>query len=98
MFNLNKEYQYIVLDLNINEPNIADEEPPKPVFEKKALSWEDDMQLYSKFLDRKVGETSKPGNIPQRPGLLALLILSSWLISDSLSHNTFVKVRLRLNE
>lgn len=30
-----------------------DEEPPKPVFEKKALSWEDDMQLYSKFLDRK---------------------------------------------
>lgn len=76
MFNLNKEYQYILLDLN-NEPNIADEEPPKPVFEKKALSWEDDMQLYSKFLDRKVGETSKPGNIPQRPGLLALLILSS---------------------
>lgn len=64
MFNLNKEYQYILLDLN-NEPNIADEEPPKPVFEKKALSWEDDMQLYSKFLDRKVGETSKPGNIPQ---------------------------------
>ena len=32
----------------------ADEEPPKPVFEKKALNWEDDMQLYSKFLDRKV--------------------------------------------
>lgn len=77
MYNLNKEYQYIVLDLKKTDPNIADEEPPKPVFEKKALSWEDDMQLYSKFLDRKVGETSKPGNIPQRPGLLALLILSS---------------------
>ncbi|GCB83719.1 hypothetical protein scyTo_0024178, partial [Scyliorhinus torazame] len=25
---------------------------PKPVFEKKALIWEDDMQLYFKFIDR----------------------------------------------
>ncbi|CAG2242815.1 Ciliogenesis-associated TTC17-interacting protein [Mytilus edulis] len=30
-----------------------DEEPPKPVFEKKPLNWEEDMQLYSRFLDRK---------------------------------------------
>ncbi|XP_076471459.1 ciliogenesis-associated TTC17-interacting protein-like [Babylonia areolata] len=30
-----------------------DEEPPKPVFEKKELNWEEDMQMYSKFLDRK---------------------------------------------
>lgn len=32
----------------------VDEEPPKPVFEKKPLNWEEDMQLYSRFLDRKV--------------------------------------------
>lgn len=25
-----------------------------PVFEKKPLIWEEDMELYSKFLDRKV--------------------------------------------
>ncbi|XP_038646083.1 ciliogenesis-associated TTC17-interacting protein [Scyliorhinus canicula] len=29
-----------------------DEVDPKPVFEKKALIWEDDMQLYFKFIDR----------------------------------------------
>ncbi|XP_078085414.1 ciliogenesis-associated TTC17-interacting protein [Mustelus asterias] len=29
-----------------------DEEDPKPVFEKKPLIWEDDMQLYFKFIDR----------------------------------------------
>ena len=34
---------------------LLDEEPPKPVFEKKELNWEEDMQMYSKFLDRKVG-------------------------------------------
>ena len=32
-----------------------DEETPKPVFEKKDISWEEDMQLNSKFMDRKVG-------------------------------------------
>ncbi|XP_025094609.1 ciliogenesis-associated TTC17-interacting protein-like isoform X2 [Pomacea canaliculata] len=30
-----------------------DEETPKPVFEKKPLNWEEDVQMYSKFLDRK---------------------------------------------
>ncbi|XP_059163387.1 ciliogenesis-associated TTC17-interacting protein-like isoform X2 [Physella acuta] len=30
-----------------------DEETPKPVFEKKELNWEEDMQLHSRFLDRK---------------------------------------------
>ncbi|GCC21583.1 hypothetical protein chiPu_0020057 [Chiloscyllium punctatum] len=30
----------------------ADEEEPKPVFEKKPLIWEEDLQLYSKFIDR----------------------------------------------
>ena len=31
-----------------------EEEPEKPTFGKKDLNWEEDMQLYSKFLDRKV--------------------------------------------
>ncbi|XP_041056575.1 ciliogenesis-associated TTC17-interacting protein isoform X3 [Carcharodon carcharias] len=30
----------------------TDEEDPKPVFEKKPLNWEEDMQLYFKFIDR----------------------------------------------
>ncbi|XP_059823564.1 ciliogenesis-associated TTC17-interacting protein [Hypanus sabinus] len=30
----------------------TDVEDPKPVFEKKPLNWEEDMQLYFKFLDR----------------------------------------------
>ncbi|RUS87488.1 hypothetical protein EGW08_004742 [Elysia chlorotica] len=30
-----------------------DEETPKPVFEKKRLNWEEDMQMHSKFVDRK---------------------------------------------
>ncbi|XP_041933967.1 ciliogenesis-associated TTC17-interacting protein isoform X1 [Alosa sapidissima] len=30
-----------------------DEQDDKPVFEKRPLVWEEDMQLYSKFLDRK---------------------------------------------
>ena len=37
-----------------NNNLFTDEEPPKPVFEKKPLNWEEDMQMYSKFLDRKV--------------------------------------------
>ena len=27
---------------------------PRPVFEKKPLMWEEDMELFSKFIDRKV--------------------------------------------
>lgn len=36
-------------------PNLImrDEEPPKPTFDKRSLHWDEDMQLYSKFLDRK---------------------------------------------
>ena len=33
---------------------VSDEEEEKPKFEKRELTWEDDMQLYSKFMDRKV--------------------------------------------
>ena len=32
----------------------VDEETPKPVFEKKRLNWEEDMQMHSRFVDRKV--------------------------------------------
>ena len=31
-----------------------DEESPKPTFDKQPLNWEEDVQMYSKFLDRKV--------------------------------------------
>ncbi|KAM4023770.1 ciliogenesis-associated TTC17-interacting protein isoform 1-T3 [Anomaloglossus baeobatrachus] len=34
----------------LSEP---DEEDPKPVFDKKPLNWEEDVQLYSEFLERK---------------------------------------------
>lgn len=34
------------------------EKDQTPVFEKKPLIWEEDMELYSKFLDRKVPVTS----------------------------------------
>lgn len=34
----------------LSEP---EEEDPKPVFEKKPLNWEEDVQLYSEFLERK---------------------------------------------
>ncbi|KAJ8313623.1 hypothetical protein KUTeg_008767 [Tegillarca granosa] len=51
-----------------------DEEPPKPTFEKRPLNWEEDMQMYSKFLDRKnelKGDHSS--YIRQHPELKALL-------------------------
>lgn len=35
-------------------PPHPDEIEPQPVFKKKPLVWEEDMELYSKFLDRKV--------------------------------------------
>lgn len=35
---------------------LADEQDKRPVFEKRLLVWEEDMQLYSKFLDRKVNK------------------------------------------
>ena len=41
------------------EEEEEEEEPPppqeeKPAFEKKELNWEEDMMLFSKYLDRKV--------------------------------------------
>lgn len=36
---------------------ISAEKDQIPVFEKKTLIWEEDMELYSKFLDRKVSIT-----------------------------------------
>lgn len=33
---------------------LLEEGDKKPVFEKKPLIWEEDMELHSKFLDRKV--------------------------------------------
>ena len=45
----------------ISEPSIPEEEEvveekeeEKPAFEKKELNWEEDMMLFSKYLDRKV--------------------------------------------
>ncbi|XP_074659702.1 ciliogenesis-associated TTC17-interacting protein-like [Tubulanus polymorphus] len=38
---------------SVPPPVDEDEEPPKPTFDKQALNWEEDVQLYSKFLDRK---------------------------------------------
>lgn len=37
----------------VPEPLITEEEPPKPTFSKTPLDWEDDVQMFSKFLDRK---------------------------------------------
>ena len=34
----------------------VDDVPPKPVFGKIPLNWEEDPQLYSKFVDRKVSQ------------------------------------------
>lgn len=40
-----------------------DEIEPRPVFEKQPLVWEDDMELYSRFVDRKVREAAAgPGS------------------------------------
>lgn len=46
-----------------------DEIEPRPVFEKKPPVWEEDMELYSKFLDRKVrgGSTSLGFPFPHGP-------------------------------
>ena len=36
--------------------HFAEEEIERPTFEKKDLDWEDDMELYSKYLDKKVSD------------------------------------------
>lgn len=38
---------------NLPKPVEEEEETEKPTFGKKELNWEEDMQLYSRFLDRK---------------------------------------------
>ncbi|KAG6930219.1 ciliogenesis associated TTC17 interacting protein [Chelydra serpentina] len=53
----------------------VDEVEPRPVFEKKPLDWEDDVQLYSQFLDRKeelqAGHASYARRHPELRALLA---------------------------
>lgn len=43
-------------------PSHPDEIEPRPVFEKKPLMWEEDLELYSRFLDRKVKRRCSPGS------------------------------------
>uniref|UniRef100_A0A8C4YGN5 Ciliogenesis-associated TTC17-interacting protein n=1 Tax=Gopherus evgoodei TaxID=1825980 RepID=A0A8C4YGN5_9SAUR len=56
-------------------PLPPDEVAPRPVFEKKPLDWEEDVQLYSQFLDRKeelqAGHTSYARRHPELRALLA---------------------------
>uniref|UniRef100_A0A8C0GQ41 Ciliogenesis-associated TTC17-interacting protein n=1 Tax=Chelonoidis abingdonii TaxID=106734 RepID=A0A8C0GQ41_CHEAB len=56
-------------------PLSPDEVEPRPVFEKKPLDWEEDMQLYSQFLDRKeelqADHTSYARRHPELRALLA---------------------------
>ncbi|CAM5088130.1 unnamed protein product [Natator depressus] len=53
----------------------VDEAEPRPVFEKKSLDWEEDVQLYSQFLDRKeelqAGHASYARRNPELRALLA---------------------------
>ncbi|XP_012497914.1 PREDICTED: ciliogenesis-associated TTC17-interacting protein [Propithecus coquereli] len=56
-----------------------DEIEPRPVFEKKPLVWEEDMELYSKFLDRKeelrLGHTSYLRQHPEAQALISDFLL-----------------------
>uniref|UniRef100_A0A8C8VNE4 Ciliogenesis-associated TTC17-interacting protein n=1 Tax=Pelusios castaneus TaxID=367368 RepID=A0A8C8VNE4_9SAUR len=56
-------------------PVLIDEAEPRPIFEKKPLDWEEDMQLYSQFLDRKeelqAGHASYARRHPELSALLA---------------------------
>ena len=36
---------------------VTEEDLEKPVFEKKELNWEEDMEMHSKFLERKVRDS-----------------------------------------
>lgn len=44
-----------------------DEIEPPPVFEKKPLVWEEDLELHSKFLHRKVGCGHRQPRVPAAP-------------------------------
>ncbi|XP_054405807.1 ciliogenesis-associated TTC17-interacting protein isoform X5 [Pongo abelii] len=56
-----------------------DEIEPRPVFEKKPLVWEEDMELYSKFLDRKeelrLGHASYLRQHPEAHALISDFLL-----------------------
>ncbi|XP_058294286.1 ciliogenesis-associated TTC17-interacting protein isoform X4 [Hylobates moloch] len=56
-----------------------DETEPRPVFEKKPLVWEEDMELYSKFLDRKeelrLGHASYLRQHPEAHALISDFLL-----------------------
>ncbi|XP_064613739.1 ciliogenesis-associated TTC17-interacting protein-like isoform X2 [Liolophura sinensis] len=59
----------------IPQPIVRDEEPTKPIFSKKPLNWEEDLQLFSKFLDRKeelkCDHSSYMRNHPELKALMA---------------------------
>ena len=57
--------------LRIPEPQPVDDREDKPTFPKKPLNWEEDMQLYSQFLDRKVGA---PLYTPSHHGALVCIV------------------------
>lgn len=48
-------------------PPLSDEFEPPPVFGKKDLVWEEDAELYSKFIDRKVRSCSQTMSPPPNP-------------------------------
>ncbi|XP_011927498.1 PREDICTED: ciliogenesis-associated TTC17-interacting protein-like [Cercocebus atys] len=57
----------------------VDEIEPRPVFEKKPPAWEEDMELYSKFLDRKeelrLGHASYLRQHPEAHALISDFLL-----------------------
>ncbi|XP_067426193.1 ciliogenesis-associated TTC17-interacting protein isoform X2 [Emydura macquarii macquarii] len=60
--------------LCLQMPVLIDEAEPRPVFEKKPLDWEEDVQLYSQFLDRKEELQASHASYARRhPELSALL-------------------------
>lgn len=87
----------------------ADEEPQKPTFEKQPLKWEEDAQLYSHFLDRKVTTVESTCEVVydsfltwitvgQRPYLLAAgQGREHVFISSTVIHLSLVFLRLMLS-
>ena len=48
----------------------SDDIEPRPVFKKKPLVWEEDLELYSRFLDRKVRRGCRQPEVPIPPNPL----------------------------
>ena len=42
----------------------SDDIEPRPAFKKKPLVWEEDLELYSRFLDRKVRSGCRQPEVP----------------------------------